>query len=50
MTSERKALRGMWGANRGPKMSRKKKESRKIQTVKLEAENTERVKGWKAHR
>lgn len=45
-----KALRGMWGSNRGPKLSRKEKKERKIQTVKLDSENSERVKGWKANR
>ena len=50
MTNSNKALRGMWGANRGPKLSSKQRKARKTQTVKMEAENTDRIKGWKAHR
>lgn len=46
-----KALRGMWGANRGPKMSQKKRQSRKVATVNLEPEIQEgQAKGWKANR
>ena len=49
--SDTKALRGMWGSNRGPKLSSKKKDARKIQVVNMEIEeNTDRIKGWKAHR
>jgi hypothetical protein len=51
MTNNAKALRGLWGANRGPKMSRKKKKERKIQVLNHEVEQDEdRARGWKAHR
>ena len=50
MSSKVKALRGLWGANRGPKMSRKKRQSRKTLTVNIETETSNTVKGWKAHR
>ena len=45
-----KALRGLWGANMGPKMSQDKKQARKIAFVNLAANNENQVKGWKAHR
>lgn len=50
MSNESKALRGLWGANRGPKISDQKRKARKIVTVNLEPENNNNVKGWKANR
>lgn len=50
MTEEKNALRGLWGANRGPKMTRKKRQNRKIAIINLEPEVSDNVKGWKANR
>jgi len=48
--NKNKALRGLWGANRGPKMPREKRQARKIVMANQEAENSSTPKGWKAHR
>ncbi len=45
-----KALRGLWGANTGPKMPHGKKLARKTIFVNLAANKENEVKGWKAHR
>jgi len=51
MSEDTKALRGMWGSNRGPKMTNQKRQSRKLTTVNLEQEvDNNSVKGWKAKR
>jgi len=45
-----KALRGLWGANAGPKMPYEKRMTRRVMFINLAANKENEVKGWKAHR
>ncbi len=45
-----KSLRGLWGANTGPKMPHDQKQSRKVVFINLASQGENAIKGWKSKR